>query len=207
VRPLAITWSAGIGAGSFFRCNQKRLSWAMDPPQPAETAQKIDRRQIVMHGAAVTTAALTLLPKFAAAYTDAARSTEPLVIAVPEILPGTADEGEIAHDMTQVVVGDLRQSGRFRLIDPAAAGKIADVDIVPNFATWRALGVRALVTGRVGREQQRLRTEFRLWDVEAGQHLFGELHFAAPEEWRKVGHVIADSILEHLTGERGHFAD
>jgi len=179
----------------------------MDPPQPAETAQKIDRRQIVMHGAAVTTAALTLLPKFAAAYTDAARSTEPLVIAVPEILPGTADEGEIAHDMTQVVVGDLRQSGRFRLIDPAAAGKIADVDIVPNFATWRALGVRALVTGRVGREQQRLRTEFRLWDVEAGQHLFGELHFAAPEEWRKVGHVIADSILEHLTGERGHFAD
>jgi TolB protein len=179
----------------------------MDPPRCVETAQKICRRQIVMQGAAVTAAALTIvLPKFAMAYTDAARSAEPLLIAVPEILPGTPDEAEIARDMTQVVIDDLRQSGRFTLIDPAA-GKISNVDAVPDFATWRALGVRALVTGRVGHEQQRLRTEFRLWDVEAGQHLFGELHFAAAEEWRKVGHVISDSILEHLTGERGHFAD
>jgi TolB protein len=179
----------------------------MDPARCVETATKICRRQIVMRGAAV--AALTiLLPKFATAYTDAARSAQPLVIAVPEILPGTPDEGEIARDMTQVVIGDLRQSGRFTLIDAAAAtGKIANVDVVPDFAAWRALGVQALVTGRVGHEQQRLRTEFRLWDVEAGQHLFGELHFAAPEQWRKVGHVIADSILERLTGERGHFAD
>jgi hypothetical protein len=53
--------------------------------------------------------------------------------------------------------------------------------------------------------QQRLRTEFRLWDVEAGQQLSGELHFAASEEWRKVGHVISDRVLERLAGERGHF--
>jgi TolB protein len=180
----------------------------MDSPQPVAAAKKIDRRQIVMHCAAVSAAALTLVTKFATAYTDAARSAEPLLIAVPEILPGTPDEGEIARDMTQVVIGDLRQSGRFTLIDPAATvGKISNVDVVPDFAPWRALGARALVTGRVGHEQQRLRTEFRLWDVEAGLHLSGELHFAAPEEWRKVGHVISDSILEHLTGERGHFAD
>ena len=180
----------------------------MDSPQPVAAAKKIDRRQIVMHGAAVSAAALTLLPKFAMAYTDAARSAEPLLIAVPEILPDTPDEDEIARGMTQVVIGDLWQIGRFSLIDPAAAaGKIANVDAVPDFAVWRALDVRALVTGRVSHEQQRLRTEFRLWDVEAGQQLSGELHFAAPEEWRKVGHVISDSILEHLTGERGHFAD
>ena len=180
----------------------------MDSPQPVAAAKKIDRRQIVMHGAAVSAAALTLLPKFAMAYTDAARSVEPLLIAVPEILPGTPDEDEIARGMTQVVIGDLWQIGRFSLVDPAAtAGKIANVDAVPDFAVWRALDVRALVTGRVSHEQQRLRTEFRLWDVEAGQQLSGELHFAAPEEWRKVGHFISDSILERLTGERGHFAD
>ena len=180
----------------------------MDPPRCVETATKICRRQIVMRGAAVAALAISL-PKFATAYTDAARSAEPLAIAVPEILSGTPDEDEIARDMTQVVIGYLRQSGRFTLIDPAAAaaGKISNVDAVPNFAAWRALGVQALVTGRVTHEQQRLRTEFRLWDVEAGQHLFGELHFAAPEQRRKVGHVIADSIVERLTGERGHFAD
>jgi hypothetical protein len=74
--------------------------------QPVAAAKKIDRRQIVIHGAAVSAAALTLLPKFATAYTDAARSAEPLLIAVPEILPGTPDEGEIARGMTQVVIGD-----------------------------------------------------------------------------------------------------
>ena len=182
----------------------------MGPQRLVETAKKVCRRQIVARGAAVAAAALTtLLPKLATAYTDAARNAEPLAIAVPGILSGTPDESEVARDITDVVIGDLRQSGRFNVIDPAAAaaGSIVDVDTVPNFAAWRALGVQALVTGRIGREQQRLRTEFRLWDVKAGQHLFGELHFAAPEEWRKVGHVIADSVLERLTGERGHFED
>jgi TolB protein len=182
----------------------------MDPPRPVEIGKKIGRRQIVMHGAAVTVTALTILPlQLAMAQTNnAARRTEPLVIAVPEILPGTPDVGEIARDMTQVVVGDLRQSGRFTLIDPAAtAGKISNVDAVPDFADWRALGVRALVTGRVGREQQRLRSEFRVWDVEGGQQLLGQLYFAAPQEWRKVGHAISDVIFERLTGQPGHFQD
>lgn len=182
----------------------------MDLAQPVQTGEKIGRRQIVMRGAAATAAALTiLLPKFATAQTnDAARSAEPLVIAVPEILPGTPDDGEIARDMTQVVVGDLRQSGRLRLIDPAAAaGRIAGVDTVPNFADWRTLGVRALVTGRVSREQQRLRSEFRVWDVEGGQQLLGQLYFAAPEDWRKVGHAISDVIFERLTGQPGNFQD
>ena len=181
----------------------------MDPPRCVDTAKRICRRQIVMHGAAVTAAALaTLLPKFAAANGDAAPGAEPLVIAVPEILPGTPDDGEIARDMTQVVVGDLRQSGRFSLIDPAAAaGRIADVDAVPDFADWRALGVRAVVTGRVRRDQERLRTEFRVWDVDGGSQLLGQLYFSAPEDWRKIGHAISDVIFERLTGQPGHFQD
>jgi TolB protein len=202
---------AGVGAGSFFRCNQKRLYRAMDRRRCIETVKKICRRQIVMRGAAAAAGALTiLLPKLATAYTngDAARSAEPLVIAVPAILPGTPDEAEIARDMTQVLIADLRQGGRLRLIDPAVvASKIAGVDIVPNFADWRALGVRALLTGRVGREQQRLRSEFRVWDVESGQQLLGQLYFAAPDEWRKVGHAVSGVIFESLTGQPGHFQD
>ena len=107
----------------------------MGPLRRVETGKKMSRRQIVMHGAAAAGALTTLLPRLATAQTsDTAPSADPLVIAVPEILPGTPDEGEIARGMTQLVAGDLWQSGRFRLIDPAAAaGKIADVDTVPNF--------------------------------------------------------------------------
>jgi hypothetical protein len=104
-----------------------------------------------MRGAATAAGAFTiLLPRLATAYTngDAARSAEPLVIAVLEILPGTPDEGDIARDMTQVVVRDLRQSSRFNVIDPTAgAGSVVGVDTVPNFAAWRALGVRAYMNG------------------------------------------------------------
>jgi TolB protein len=202
----AIDRPAGTGAGSFFRCIQKRLSWPMDRSQPVETGKRICRRQIVMRGAAVTAAALTTL--FAAVKGGAAQGVESLVIAVPELWPGTADAAEIARAMTQVVVGDLGQSGRFSLIDQAAAGgRIADFDTVPDFTAWRALGVRALVTGRVGREQQRLRSEFRVWDVEGGRPLLGQLYVAAPEEWRKVGHAISEVIFERLTGQPGHFQD
>ena len=51
----------------------------------------------------------------------------------------------------------------------------------------------------------RLRTEFRLWDVFAGDQIAGQQFFTSPENWRRVAHIIADAIYERLTGERGYF--
>jgi TolB protein len=77
---------------------------------------------------------------------------------------------------------------------------------VPGFGEWRALDAQALVVGAVGREPDgRLRAEFRLWDVFAGQQVAGHQYFAGPENWRKVAHIIADAIYERLTGEKGYF--
>jgi TolB protein len=54
-------------------------------------------------------------------------------------------------------------------------------------------------------EGLRLRAEFRLWDIFAGEQIAGQQFFTSPQNWRRVAHIIADAIYERLTGEQGYF--
>jgi TolB protein len=51
----------------------------------------------------------------------------------------------------------------------------------------------------------RLLVEFRLWDVVAEEQMAGLQFFTTPENWRRIGHLVADAIYERLTGETGYF--
>jgi len=44
-----------------------------------------------------------------------------------------------------------------------------------------------------------------LWDVVAEEQMAGLQFFTTPENWRRIGHLVADAIYERLTGETGYF--
>jgi TolB protein len=129
-------------------------------------------------------------------------NVQPVPIAIPDFV-GFAGGAEIAA----VVSSDLKRSGLFVPLDPASfTERIVDAGAVPTFANWRVINAQALVTGAVEQMSDgRLRAEFRLWDIYAGDQIAGQQFFTSPENWRRVAHIIADAIFERLTGERGYF--
>ncbi|MFZ5692282.1 MAG: Tol-Pal system beta propeller repeat protein TolB [Pseudomonadota bacterium] len=131
---------------------------------------------------------------------------QPMPIAIPDFFGGNADS-EIARNVSAIVTNNLRRSGLFAPIDPAAfIQKLPGADAAPNFADWRAIKAQALVVGAVGRQGDgRLAARFRLYDVFAGQQQAGQQYTTTPENWRRIGHIISDAIYERLTGDKGYF--
>ena len=82
-------------------------------------------------------------------------------------------DGEVGAGVAQVITNNLKRSGLFAPIDPAAfIEKIVNIDTAPQFQNWKTINAQALVTGRMTRQGDgRLKAEFRLWDVAAGQQL------------------------------------
>ena len=101
---------------------------------------------------------------------------EPLPIALPAFSADGGDD-KLASDMTGVIAADLKRSGLFNPLDPASfIQKNMNVNSTPRFGDWRQISAQALVTGTVIKQPDgRLRAEFRLWDVFAGEQMLGKL--------------------------------
>jgi TolB protein len=170
--------------------------------------RSVTRRHTLMLGAAA--GGLALLTRHAAAVLrlDVTEGNfQPMPIAIPDFIGGAPGDVDTARGVTQIITANLQRSGLFAPIDPAAfLEQIASVDAVPRFPDWRTINAQALVTGRITRQNDgRLKAEFRLWDVLAGQQLSGQQYFTTPDNWRRIAHIISDAIYERLTGEKGYF--
>src|SRR3978361_2371108 len=168
-------------------------------------ALPLSRREILIGGAAAG-----LLPSLDSAQTRlqiTEGNVAPLPIAIPNFVAGSPADAEAGVGVSQVITNNLKRSGLFAPIDQAAyIEKITNIDVPPQFANWKTINAQALVTGRMTRQGDgRLKAEFRLWDVAAGQQLTGQQYFTSPEYWRRIAHIISDQIYERLTGEKGYF--
>jgi TolB protein len=133
-------------------------------------------------------------------------NVQPLPIAISNFVGGSGD-AQLGVDIAAVIAADLSRSGLFLALDQAT---FAETNIgpqqTPRFADWTVINAQALVTGGLARQADgRLRAEFRLWDVFAAQQMTGEQFYTSPDNWRRVAHIIADSIYERLTSEPGYF--
>lgn len=127
---------------------------------------------------------------------------QPMPIAIADF---TGADPDVAVQMSDIIRNNLKRSGVFNPIDKAAfIEKNINFDAAPNFASWKAINVQALVTGRVTKDASgKLKTEFRLWDILAGQQLTGQQFVTDAALNRRVSHIISDLVYSRITGEKG----
>ena len=162
------------------------------------------RRAAVAMLAALVLSALAAAPAAARVEIDLTQGNiEPLPIAITDFQSADGRGAEIAG----VVEADLRSSGLFAPLDKAAfIQKDAGPDATPRFDDWTVIDAQVLAVGKVVPEGDgRLRVDFRLWDTFGAEQLIGQQFYVDPQNWRRVGHIIADAIYERLTGEKGYF--
>ena len=136
------------------------------------------------------------------------RQTQGTIDPIPVALPVfTGADPQMAAAIADVIANDLRGSGLFRPLDRASfLEQIGNVNQLPTFPNWRQIGADALVVGNVASGQDgRLTSEFRVWDTVSGKQLAGQRFSTRPQNWRRIGHLIADQVYERLTGEKGYF--
>lgn len=147
-------------------------------------------------------------PALAVVELDITRGTlKPVPIAITPFTGAPGADSKLGADIARVILADLERSGLFAPIDRAAfIERILDPGRTPRFADWRVINAQALVVGRVTREgSDRIKAEFRLWDVLSGTQLAGQQFFTRGKNWRRIAHIIADAIYQRLTGENGYF--
>ncbi len=112
----------------------------------------------------------------------------------------------IGSEISKIVEKNLKTSGLFNPLNKDAFLQAPDIaNLKPRFEDWNLIKAQALITGKVNLINEKLRLEFRLWDVLAGKEMMALAFTTVPNNWRRVGHIITDKVYERLTGEKGYF--
>ena len=112
----------------------------------------------------------------------------------------------IGSEISSIVENNLRTSGLFNPLSKEAFLQAPDIaNLKPRFEDWNLIKAQALITGKVTYVNEKLRVEFRLWDILAAKEMMALAFTTVPSNWRRVGHIISDKVYERLTGEKGYF--
>ncbi|NNM74296.1 Tol-Pal system beta propeller repeat protein TolB [Enterovirga aerilata] len=127
---------------------------------------------------------------------------QPIPIAIADF----SGEGDLGQRVSGIIANNLTRSGYFQVLDKGRFPERPSFDAAPQFAAWKASGAQGLVTGRVARDASgRLKAEFRLWDLVAGQQVQGQQYTTDAASWRRVSHIISDAVYTKITGVGGFF--
>ena len=112
----------------------------------------------------------------------------------------------IGEEISKVIEVNFRRSGLFNPLKKDSFVQNPDIaHVKPRFEDWRLIKAQALVTGKANVSENKLRVEFRLWDVVAAKEMIALAFSTTPDNWRRVAHLISDKVYERLTGEKGYF--
>ncbi len=125
----------------------------------------------------------------------------PVVIAVAPF----GGNGSDGPKVTAIITNNFNRSVYLQPLDPKSfAEPNADPDS-PQLAAWKSTSAQFLVTGRVDRGGDGLKTDFRLWDLGSGEQIAGQQYTTEASNVRRVAHIVSDAIFTRITGEKGWF--
>lgn len=108
-------------------------------------------------------------------------------------------------EMPGVIVNDLQNSGRFRILDTSNMQQphtVTDVD----YTYWNQQKVNNLVIGKVTLAGDKYNVSFQLFDVYGKAVLLDKQFVIDKKQTRQLAHHISDLIYQQLIGERGVFS-
>jgi len=155
-------------------------------------------------------------PVFALIEVDITRGNlDPLPIAVSPLYleSGSIDVKQndkiiknVGEEISKIIETNFKRSGLFNPLKKNSFVQEPEIaHVKPRFEDWRLIKAQALVTGKVTVSEDKLRAEFRLWDVVAAKEMVALAFSTSPSNWRRVAHIISDKIYKRLTGEKGYF--
>ena len=138
---------------------------------------------------------------------------DPLPIAVSPLHVDIKSENskdmkikELGNNISEIIEKNFRSTGLFNPLKKEAFVQKPDIaHLKPRFEDWRLIKAQALVTGKLLIKDEKLKVEFRLWDLAASKEMTALAFTTTPSNWRRVAHIISDKIYERLTGEQGYF--
>lgn len=131
---------------------------------------------------------------------------EPMPIAISDFVGSTSEENKFGVEISKIITNDLKNSGFFRPLPSSSfIENPHQMAAVPRFGDWRLTSAQILVTGRVKKEGNLLRVEFRLWDVFAEKQMEGVAFSGNVSELRRFAHKVSNAVYKRITGDEGYF--
>ena len=116
------------------------------------------------------------------------------------------DTKKLGVNISAIIEKNFKSTGLFNPLKKEAFVQKPDIaHLKPRFEDWRLIKAQALVTGKLSVKNNKLKVEFRLWDLTASKEMIALSFTTTPSNWRRVAHIISDKIYERLTGEAGYF--
>ena len=133
-------------------------------------------------------------------------SIKPTPIAVTNLYSANSNIEQIGKNISNVISDNLERSGLFvPLSQKAFIQNNKSLSEQPRFEDWKVIKAQHLVAGKISGSNGKISIEFRLYDVFQQKQLVGRKYETNEKNWRRVAHIISDSVFKNITGEGGYF--
>ena len=129
------------------------------------------------------------------------------IIAFPNLRTGSESQSE-SKTIFSTVTSDLTFMDLFTFLSPAAFQEPTTAGLSPGsfqMTDWSKIGAEILIKGSVTIEKGALKLESYVYETASGKLLLTKRYVASPTDARKVGHTLANDIIEVITGTAGIF--